>query len=82
MHVHYQVVKHETGWAYKLGDVFSETFTTHESALLAARDAAQRQSLTGTTQVISYEDKDGIWHEELAGGTDRPEVDVIDTPEP
>jgi len=81
MHVHYQVVKHDTGWAYKLGDVFSETFRTHDSALQAARDAAQRQSLEGTTQVISYEDKDGVWHEELANATDRPEADVIDEPE-
>ncbi len=77
-HVHYQVVKHDTGWAYKLGDVFSETFGSHEGALKAARDAAARQSVGGTTQVISYEDKDGVWHEEIAAGGDRPDADVVD----
>jgi hypothetical protein len=78
LHVHYQVVKHDTGWAYKLGEVFSETFASHEVALKAARDAATRQSIGGTTQVISFEDKDGVWHEEIASGGDRPDTDVID----
>jgi len=77
-HVHYQIVKHADGWAYKLGEVFSETFQSHENALEAARIAAARQQLGGTTQVISYEDKDGVWHEEIAPGGDRPQADVID----
>jgi len=76
--VHYQIVKHADGWAYKLGDIFSETFSSHDDALKAARDAAARQELGGTTQVISYEDKDGVWHQEIADGGDRPEADVID----
>jgi hypothetical protein len=79
IHVHYQVVKHAEGWAYKLGDVFSETFPTHEAALKAAHAAAARQEVGGTTQVITYEDKDGVWHEEIAKGGDRPEADVVDT---
>ncbi len=78
--VHYQIVKHAEGWAYKLGDVFSETFTSHEAALKAAHAAAARQEVGGATQVITYEDKDGVWHEEIAQGGDRPEADVIDTP--
>jgi len=77
-HIHYQIVPHAEGWAYKLGDVFFETFLSHEAALKAARDAAARQSVGGTTQVISYEDKDGRWHEEIASGGDPPEADVID----
>jgi hypothetical protein len=79
-HVHYHIVQHAEGWAYKLGDVFSETFPSHEAALNAARAAAARQELGGTTQVITYEDKDGVWHEEIASGGDRPEADVIDAP--
>jgi hypothetical protein len=79
--VHYQIVKHAGGWAYKLGDVFSETFASHEAALRAARAAAGRQEIRGTTQVITYEDSDGVWHEEIAPGGDRPEADVIDTPQ-
>ncbi|WP_020174630.1 DUF2188 domain-containing protein [Methyloferula stellata] len=79
-HVHYHIVQHAEGWAYKLGDVFSETFPSHEAALNAARAVAARQEIGGTTQVITYEDKDGVWHEEIASGGDRPEADVIDTP--
>ena len=33
----YKIVEHDGGWAYKLGDVFSETFPTHEAALRASR---------------------------------------------
>src|SRR6185312_13238106 len=41
--VTYQIVEHDGGWAYKLGDVYSETFRTHEEALNAARAAAAEQ---------------------------------------
>jgi len=78
IHIQYQIVPHAEGWAYKLGDVFSETFPSHDAALKAARDAAARQAVGGTTQVISYEEKNGQWHEEIASGGDRPDVDVID----
>jgi hypothetical protein len=30
------------------------------------------------TQAIEYEDENGIWHEELARGDDRPIADVIE----
>jgi len=35
--VKYKIVEHDGGWAYKLGDVFSETFPSHDAALRAAR---------------------------------------------
>lgn len=41
--VHYEVVRHDGGWAYKVQDVLSETFPTHDRALFAARSAAARQ---------------------------------------
>jgi len=78
IHIQYKIVPHAEGWAYKLGDVFSETFPSHDAALRAARDAAARQAVGGATQVISYEDKKGQWHEEIAPGGDRPDVDVVD----
>ena len=31
--VKYEIVEHDGGWAYKLNDVFSETFPTHQAAL-------------------------------------------------
>jgi hypothetical protein len=37
--VTYTVVEHDGGWAYKVGDVFSETFRTHEAAHAAAERA-------------------------------------------
>jgi hypothetical protein len=76
VHVTYHIVEHDGGWAYKLGDVFSETFPTREAAVRAARRAAEEQRIPGRTEAILYEDKDGKWHEELARGDDRPEADV------
>lgn len=74
--IRYQVVEHDGGWAYKVGDVFSETFATRERAMLAAEQAAQRQAQAGRTEAISYQDAEGRWHEEIARGDDRPVTGV------
>ncbi len=76
--VTYRIVKHENGWAYKAGDVFSETFSSHDAALEAAKRAAAEQRVPGETVGIQYETADGIWHEELDSGRDRPETEVKD----
>ncbi len=47
--VTYVIVEHDGGWAYKVGDVFSETFPTHDTALAAARIAAAEQQQPGET---------------------------------
>jgi hypothetical protein len=62
--------------AYKVGDVFSEPFPSHDVARRAAERAAREQVLPGESTDISYEDKDGRWHEERSSGSDRPETDV------
>lgn len=72
----YVIVEHDGGWAYKLGDVFSETFPTRDHALRAAKRVAQEQQMSGDTEAISYQDGSGAWHEETAGGTDRPHVEI------
>ena len=72
----YRVVEHDGGWAYKVGDVFSETFRTHADALAAARIAASEQQVGGKTEGIEFQDAEGKWHEELAGGGDRPSTEV------
>ena len=77
-HVTYNIVEHDGGWAYKLGDVFSETFRTREAAVKAAHRVAMEQQVAGRTQAIQYEDADGNWHEELARGDDRPIADVVE----
>jgi hypothetical protein len=74
--VTYEIVEHDGGWAYKLGDVFSETFRSHDEARFAAERAAREQELPGETTEISYQDEQGRWHEELAEGDDRPETGV------
>lgn len=77
----YRVVEHDGGWTYKLGDVFAETYPTHDAALAAAKAAANEHELAGETEVISWEDPDGKWHEETADGSDRPHAAVEDTPD-
>jgi hypothetical protein len=76
--VTYRIVKHEDGWAYRVGDVFSETFPSHAAALAAAKIAAGEQKVPGDTVGIQYETADGVWHEELDPGTDRPETAIED----
>jgi hypothetical protein len=74
----YEIVEHDGGWAYKVDDVFSETFPTHAAALKAAQIAAQEQEAPGETEVIEYEDAKGKWHTETARGSDRPHTVVKD----
>jgi hypothetical protein len=78
MKVTYHIVEHDGGWAYRLGDVYSETFPSHDAALKAAHRAAREQQRPGETTGITWEDAQGEWHEELARGDDRPQVDVAD----
>jgi hypothetical protein len=72
----YEIVEHDGGWAYRVGAVFSETFPSHDLARKAAERAAKEQVVPGETTGISYEDKDGRWHDEVSPGNDRPETDV------
>lgn len=72
----YQIVEHDGGWAYRAGDVYSETFRSHDAARAAAERAAREQRLSGEDAAISLEDADGRWHEELIQGEDRPETEV------
>jgi hypothetical protein len=74
----YQIVEHDGGWAYKLGDVFSETFPTHDAALRAAERAAAEQRVPGPSETIQYQEADGKWRTERAEGSDRPQTDVVD----
>jgi hypothetical protein len=74
--VTYEIVEHDGGWAYKVGDVFSERFPSHDDARRAAEHAAHEQVVPGESTDISYEDKDGRWHDELSAGGDRPQTEV------
>ena len=72
----YEIVEHGGGWAYRADGVFSETFSSHDAARKAAERAAKEQVVVGNTTGISYEDREGHWHDELSAGDDRPETDV------
>lgn len=73
----YEIVEHNGGFAYKVGDVFSETFGTHRAAHEAAQDASNRQHLQGTPAVIRYQDGAGKWHEEVSTG-ENPVAQIED----
>jgi hypothetical protein len=77
--VTYHIIEHDAGWAYRVGDVISETFPSHDLARKAAARAAAEQQVGGETTDIEYEDSQGRWHAETAKGGDRPETDVEDT---
>jgi hypothetical protein len=72
----YHIVQHDGGWAYKVGESFSETFPNHDAARAAADRAAREQRISGWTAAISWEDEKGVWKEELAEGSDRPDTSV------
>jgi hypothetical protein len=77
----YEIVEHDGGWAYKVDDVFSEPYPSHETALAAAKRAAGEQKVPGATEAIEYEDEKGKWHQELDPGDDRPATEVLDEEE-
>ena len=72
----YEIVHHDGGWAYRVDETFSETFHSHDAARGAAERAAKEQLAPGETAKISYEDKNGRWHTEVSGGSDRPSTYV------
>ena len=76
--VRYEIVEHDGGWAYKVGDVYSNTYASHDEALAAAQEAAREQRAPGETQTIRYQDETGAVREETADGRDRPSTSVGD----
>lgn len=74
--LHYQVVPHDGGWAYRLNGAYSEPFASRADALAAAQRAALEQQIPGETTYIEYQDAAGHWHHETAEGRDRPDADV------
>ena len=74
-HVTYRIVRHDSGWAYKLGETFSETYPSHDLARAGAV-AAREQRVPDQTAMIEFEDGTGNWVTERADGHDRPLTDV------
>lgn len=72
----YEVVEHEGGWAYRVGDTLSEAFPSQKIAEQAAKRAADEQRLTGDTTDILFEDGQGVWRQETSLGDDRPKTAI------
>lgn len=76
-HIVYRIVEHDGGWAYTLGDSYSETFATHDAARAAAVSASREQRVPDQTAMIEYADASGEWITERADGHDRPDTEVV-----
>ena len=50
--VTYHIIEHDGGWAYRVGDVISETFPSHDLARRAAERAAAEQQVGGETRTF------------------------------
>ena len=74
--VTYHIVAHDHGYAYKVGDTFSQTYLTREAAREAAKAAAVEQTQAGQAMEILYEDEAGEWRREDVSGRDRPQTSV------
>jgi len=70
----YRIVQHDGAWAYEANGTFSERFPSREAARAAAQLAAREQGRRGDTTPISYEDENGVWHDEMSPGSDRPQA--------
>jgi hypothetical protein len=71
MPIKYHVAVHDGGFGYRLGEVWSETYPDHDSALVAAKSIA-RQQVGGEDAEISFQLSDGRWQTEQLDGGDRP----------
>lgn len=76
--VTYEIIEHDGGWAYRVGETISETYPTKELAHQAAALAAGEQRAPGDAGPIEYEDVSGDWRQEQTSGRDRPETEVKD----
>ena len=72
----YRIVEHDGGWAYQLGNTYSETYPDHDSARAAAVAVAREQKVPDEDSFIEYENTSGQWITERADGHDRPEAQV------
>ncbi len=60
MPITYHVAEHDEGYAYRVGDVWSESFPNHDAALAAARSAAERQQVGGDPAEITSSSPMGL----------------------
>lgn len=75
--LNYKIVEREGGYAWKLGDAFSETYPTRDAARAAAVDDANKRQ-SGRGQTTAQSDGDARrWHNEMADNDTGRETDII-----
>ena len=75
-HVTYEIVEHDSGWAYRVDGVYSETFPQPRRRQGGGAARGRRAAGVGRHRGITWEDAGGRWHEEVDPGDDRPDTDV------
>jgi hypothetical protein len=63
---HYQVIRHQRGWAYRLEDTYSRVFPTQWEAVAAAKSAAIKMHEPGDETLVRVQDGGSNWRLELA----------------
>ena len=75
----YEIVEHDGGWSFKVGDTIAQAYSTREAAVAAAERAAREQrSIPPEETDIEYETPDGRWTTEHVGSDQVPETKVKD----
>jgi len=72
----YKVVEHDGGWAHEANGRYCGTFRTREQARTTARLATSAPATPREGVRISSEDEKGRGHNDVGGGTDRPNIAV------
>jgi hypothetical protein len=75
-HVTYQIVEHDGGWAYKVGDCLLRVLCVQGVGADSRPESGSGTNGPGDDEAIEYEDKVGKWHDEDAKGSDRPDTEV------
>lgn len=77
--VTYEIVEHDGGWSFKVGDTIAQAYSSREAAVAAAERAAREQATIPPEETdIEYETEDGVWRIEHVAPEDTPQTEVKD----
>ncbi len=76
--VTYRIVEHDGGFAYKVGDVFSETFPKSRRGAASGPGRGGRAAGSPARRGHPLPGSGGGWHDETAQGSDRPRARVVE----
>lgn len=73
----YEIGEHDGGWAYKVGNVYSDPIAPAKAFMQPRPKSLWNSACPGETEAIQFEDAKGQWHTETAQGGDRPRPEII-----